>query len=638
MRISSNMSVDNFVIHQQRLASELARTQNEIITLKSVNVPSDNPLETSRILAFGRDVQSSEQVVDNLRVARDFTNEADASLDEVTNHLDRIKELTLGIISSVSLPAERQAALVEIDAIEESLLRIANKSYLGMHLFGGQTFDTAPVLKDLGGIHFVGSTERLQGRLSIEGDETYGVTADEVFGMRSLRVRGADLTPAVTTATRVDELDGAAGRGIRLGVLNFVEDGPAGGFAVDLTGAATVGDIIDRINARAGEVGSSLTAELRADGVGLAITPGDPVLISALDNEDVAVDLGLITNLPSAVVIDGLALNRRVTPTTPLDELLLGNGIDTSSPFIITNGESSASVDLTPAVNVQDMLQLIEATRLGVEANVTDDGHAIELLNAVSGTVMTVIEDGGTLAETLGLRTLSAETALADLNFGAGVGRVLGRADLQVVTRSGAEFEVNLDDAVTVQDVIDTIQSAATAETVDVTASLNAAGTGVVLQDGTTGSGVFEVRPVGNSTAYSDLGLAVMGTTPSGDIEGNDIGGVRVPGVFGVIEGLRQAIDQGSEREITTAGSQIDEHITHIARVRGEIGARVRDYEARIDETQAITDSTSALLAEVQGVSLEEALIRFQTVQNALQASLVAGGQSLNLSLLNFLG
>ena len=55
-----------------------------------------------------------------------------------------------------------------------------------------------------------------------------------------------DLDPALSTDTRLVDLEGARGLGITLGVVNASFDSDDA-FAIDLQGADTVGDVLDKI-------------------------------------------------------------------------------------------------------------------------------------------------------------------------------------------------------------------------------------------------------------------------------------------------------------------------------------------------------------------------------------------------------
>ena len=74
-----------------------------------------------------------------------------------------------------------------------------------------------------------------------------------------------------------------------------------------------------------------------------------------------------------------------------------------------------------------------------------------------------------------------------------------------------------------------------------------------------------------------------------------------------------------------------------MTRVQGRLGAEVRAIESRGQQTEEAVAATVLLLSEVRDLDFAEAITRFQQTQTALQASLLASGQTLDLSLLNFL-
>lgn len=632
------MALDQFIFQQQRMNISSFRLQAQLTTGQAIIFPSDNPLLASRLLRFTETEERQEQILENIRFASNFLDAADAAMTGVTDSVIRAQELASGAVSTIALPAEREAAAIEIDSIIEQLMTTANRQHLGLYLFGGREVETAPVVGELGGIHYVGDTGELRSRVAEDGDDQFNLTADDVFNMLSTRVEGSvDLDPAITERTRLDQLQGARGVGITLGSLRFVESGVAGSYTVDLSSATTVGQIIDLINAAATAAGSTLVASIDPSGDGLLITPGDAVTVAELDNT-VARDLGISATTEVTAPIVGLDLNRMLTNTTAIADLFGGAGIDfAGETFRIRNGALSASIDLTPAQTVQDILNIINSSEVGVRARINAQADGIDIINEVSGTVMTIEEEGGTVAARLGIRTMNTTTALADLNFGNGVRRIDGADDLQFVAKDGSAIAVNLDSAETIQDVLDLINAAAVAAGVNLEASLATTGNGIRIVDSTGGAGGLRITRLNFSFALEDLGLDVNIDATATEVAGDDTGGVRVDGLFTALLDLREALLRGDEQDITDAAGRVDEAQKDVTRIQGIVGAEVRAMEARADRTQQAVDATAILLSEVRDLDFVAAISRFQQLQTSLQASLLASSQTLNLSLLNFL-
>ncbi len=644
MRISTNMAFDNFIFRQQVLQGSMYSVMNQINTGQSVVSTSDDPVAASQILKFNDTLENQNQLLENIRYAGDFMNAADAALSQVSELVMRVQQLASGAVGSLTVPEERQAAATEIDTIIQQLVNIGNTQHLDQYIFSGRDVTKKPVLEELGGIRYVGDTGTLRARLAEDEDDEFSLTADDVFAMLSGEVKGSvDLNPALTLDTRLDELNGANNLGIRLGGLRFVEDTGVE-FSVDLTNATSIGQVIDLINQAAEAAGSDLRADINATLDGLVITPGNAVVISATDNGVIASDLGIVTNIATANPIIGKDLNRKLTPTARISDLMGGAGIDfANNTFRIRNGDHVISVDLTTATTVQDILNTITNLGIGVRATINDAATGINIQNEISGTVMSIEEEGGTAASLLGLRSLDTTTALADLNFGEGVSNVAGEDDFEIVSKDGTSFNVNIDDAKTVQDVLDCINAAATAAGVAVTASLATTGNGIRIVDATGGNGALAINPLNNSLAVSDLGLDGTIDSAATEVTGRDVNGVRVDGLFAALIDLRNSLlrDTGSsnsdEIAITDAAQRVDDSFIELTRVEGMLGAQIRAMETRTDLTQQAVDATSSLLAQVRDLDYASAITKFQQTQTALQASLMASGQMVNLSLLNYL-
>lgn len=639
MRVSTNMPLDNFLYQQQRLLASSLGDQTRLSTGRRVNAPSDDPVQAARILKLTSIEESQQQILENIRFAVDFLNASDASLTDVTDSLIRVQELASGAVSSIALPDERRAAALEVDSILQQLMSAANRQYLGLYVFGGRDVKVQPLVADLDGVRYVGDTGSLTSRLALDSVEEFNLTAHDVFGLLSERVEGSvDLNPALTPQTRLDELRGANDQGIRLGSLRFAEQGPAGTYTVDLTQATSIGQIIDLINAAAQAAGSSLTASINSTTNGIRIVPGDDVVISSLDNGVIASDLGIVTEAATGAAIEGADLNRLLTPTTPISDLLGGSGLDLADEtFRIVNGSHSASITLGSARTVQDILNAINNAGIGARAVINETASGLDVFNEVSGSVMSIMEEGGTAAADLGILTLSAATLLADLNSGQGVGQLEGQDDLEIVAKDGSSFSVDLDTALTVQDAIDLINAAAQTAGVDIEASLSTTTNGVVITDMSGGAGVMQIRSLDFSNTAEDLGFDQPIDPAATEVTGADIGGVSVEGVFSALIALREALLAGSEQDITEAAGQVEEALSHMIQVQGLLGAQIRAVEARAQQTQQAVDATSVLLSQVRDLDYAEAISRFQQTQTTLQASLLASGRSLNLSLLEFL-
>jgi len=188
----------------------------------------------------------------------------------------------------------------------------------------------------------------------------------------------------------------------------------------------------------------------------------------------------------------------------------------------------------------------------------------------------------------------------------------------------------------TIQDVIDSINTAATGAGAGITASFAASGNGIVITDTAAGAGTLTAVAANFSNALADLGLTA--TSVGGAITGTDIDPVQAQGLFANMIKLRDSLKSSDQTGITAAASGLKGDLDRIARIRGSAGARVQELESRQNRLEEQNIATKSLLSSLEDTDFTDAITRFQTLQTALQASLQSSSKILNLSLLDFLG
>ena len=98
-----------------------------------------------------------------------------------------------------------------------------------------------------------------------------------------------------------------------------------------------------------------------------------------------------------------------------------GYDFDKTSGMQIVNGGKTYAVDFQKAATVEDLLNVLNSSEAGVLAEINASATGINVRSRISGADFAIGENGGRTATDLGLRTLTEQTELADLNFGRGV-------------------------------------------------------------------------------------------------------------------------------------------------------------------------------------------------------------------------
>lgn len=212
----------------------------------------------------------------------------------------------------------------------------------------------------------------------------------------------------------------------------------------------------------------------------------------------------------------------RLDADTSLAQLNGGAGIDRGEVRITDRSGASATIDLTRAITINDVLdQINDNLDISVSAALTDDGITLtdntgqttsDLIVQQIGSTDTTAADLGLLgsvaANTLTgtqINTLTAATQLVNINDGNGV-RIegTGQDDFSITDDSGT-YNVSLFGSTTIDDVIETIETATSGA---VTAAIAADGVSLEL----TGTGAITVATLNDSGAAADLGILGSGT------------------------------------------------------------------------------------------------------------------------------
>lgn len=136
-----------------RARSTMIKNQEQAMTGKRVNRPSDDPDAAIRALQVRANIERDDTVSQNLEVANSFLSITDSSLAELTEVLSRAKELAIQMSSSTNATDDaREAVSKEAEQLFMRVLQIGNTRLGDRYIFSGFQTDRAPF--DLDGNYF----------------------------------------------------------------------------------------------------------------------------------------------------------------------------------------------------------------------------------------------------------------------------------------------------------------------------------------------------------------------------------------------------------------------------------------------------------------------------------------------------
>lgn len=642
----------------------LIRAQEQLSTGKRINRISDDAVRAAIVLALDQRERESAQKLRNVQHGSSLLNTLDQALNdasEVVREAAGIASSQVGIGSDATTRANQA---VVISSLVQSLVQIGNRDLAGIHVFGGAVIDRPPFEAFLGGYRYVGRGDGFRNDLGSGVDTPITVGADAAFGALSARVRGdVDLNPTLTRNTNLTDVQGARLRGVTLGPVNVtVDDGVTPvTVQVDLTPAKSAGDVLDLLESAirtadgAALTGAYPSASTSGERLSFAVAAGYTVSFADPGSGTTAADLGI----GSFNYVNGTTTNPagdlgpRLTDQTLLGDLNPATAL-TFGTIHFRNGTVQGDVTTNAGMSIAEFKQRVAALNLGIRADISADGRSIDVVNEVSGLRMSVEENGGTAATTLGIRSFKASTALSVFNDGRGVEIAHGNldpisglpdparnTDFRITLTDGTSFTVDLLPA-DVQDVgtlITAINNAAGALFPGTfSAGLSTGGNGLVFTDNAGGAGQTSVTTL-NGHAAEDLGL-LEGTFTAGapaTFAGSDRATVRVDSALSSLVELRAALQGNDQRGITIAAEALDVDGDRFVQSRALVGARSQRLEDTRKREEDVSLLNQSIRGDLEGVDYTEAATRFSMLQLAQQAGLSSTARLTSLTLLDFL-
>lgn len=247
MRVTADMMVAQSVRRLSQRMASYERVQQQVATGKRFVKPSQQPADANTGLALRAAKRSREQEQRAAADAESWLNVVDAQMQSAVDRLHRLRDLSVAVNPSFT-DAQRDGIAMEMTAIRDELVEIANARHRGRPLFGGFT-DATPVtggsgawtLNDDGGqvLRRIGEQDVVRINVTASEAFTFAGGGDDVFTLVD------DLAAAVTAGggaaigPQIDRIDAALGalasQQARIGATaNHLESARARNLQVDL--------------------------------------------------------------------------------------------------------------------------------------------------------------------------------------------------------------------------------------------------------------------------------------------------------------------------------------------------------------------------------------------------------------------
>jgi flagellar hook-associated protein 3 FlgL len=183
MRITHRAVTQTALLGLNGNLSSVAKLQQQLTSGKLISSPSDSPTGTNKALQIRQDQSAVEQFAKNISDGQSWLDATDSALTTALGQVQRVRALTVQALNTGSVSTSSQQAIaVEVAALRESLLGVANSSINDRALFGGVTQGSAAYASDGTYVGAPAVGEGITRRVSNADRVRIDVTGPEAFG------------------------------------------------------------------------------------------------------------------------------------------------------------------------------------------------------------------------------------------------------------------------------------------------------------------------------------------------------------------------------------------------------------------------------------------------------------------------
>jgi len=217
-RMTQSMMLDRSYLTLQTVQGRLAKTQEQLTTGRVLNRPSDSPTGTSSAMRIRATIADETQFQRNAQDGLGWLGQIDSALTSSLDQVRRARDLGVQGVNGTNAGAgAREALAVEVEQLRESLIGVANTSYLGRPVFGGLTSGTKAYDDSGAFVGQAGDVKRTVAKdvkvaVNVNGPDVFGADGDNLFdNLAKLAdaLRAGDITEI---GNRISALDTAQKR------------------------------------------------------------------------------------------------------------------------------------------------------------------------------------------------------------------------------------------------------------------------------------------------------------------------------------------------------------------------------------------------------------------------------------------
>ncbi len=202
MRITNNIVADQVLVGMQDNLAQVSDLQIQLSSGKKFQKVSDNPVDMARVMRLQDQMNKDTQYATNLDNLTPCLSTTDSTLSNLVTAMQSIQQLTKQYQNSAVQSSNNTLMSTNMDTLLGNVIDLANQSYNGRYIFGGNNTATKPfqLLAD-GRIKYSGTDDVLKAQvtdtetidLSVNGNDlfsTHSVLGNQGMGSSTSKIAG----------------------------------------------------------------------------------------------------------------------------------------------------------------------------------------------------------------------------------------------------------------------------------------------------------------------------------------------------------------------------------------------------------------------------------------------------------------
>ena len=151
MRITNGMMVDNFLTNMQNNLTKMDRYTSQLSSNRKIVKLSDDPVGVYNALTARQRLLRYEQYQQSLIDARNWSEQCETSLQEISSKLADVKEQVINAATNVKNSGDRENIAVLMTELRNTVMDALNTTVGGQHIFAGYNTANKPLTFDADG-------------------------------------------------------------------------------------------------------------------------------------------------------------------------------------------------------------------------------------------------------------------------------------------------------------------------------------------------------------------------------------------------------------------------------------------------------------------------------------------------------